>query len=721
MNKYTLIFVIQWICFFSSHAQEIGNAQSINVDSIFLRSNQDSILNREIGIHAKKSGDTITLKWFPYSPALWKLSLKKGYRITRITYDSKNNIIDTDTLNQGKPIMPWTKQQLDSYFEKTKDTLAYASTGVLFPASDIPYIKKAKNNDELNFGDLIQQRDNLNVLHLFASILSIRSQVASTALGLRYTDMVSSKTEKYLYIIETLVPQESYLSNKAIIKVGFGFWEDRKPVMPNVTTKSMDKNVILSWNRMASSLDFNMFHLEKSVDEGRSWSRINKFPYLPSDDDNKDGYNPNFNYKDSIVENYVKYLYRVGGIDPFGEIVWSEPVVGFGTDKTPPLPPMNAKGENVNENEVHLSWVNPTDNTADLVGILIGRGQNIAGPFVPLTETPLAPTQTSFIDKTADPFGTNYYVIATIDTASNAAIHAPVYVLMKDSIPPTKPLNLNGKIDTLGNVVLSWEGYNQADLLGHQVLFANQKDHVFTVVTPGHLVLPIFYDSISIRTLTKKIYYKVVTFDKNFNRSPDSEILEITRPDIIAPVTPVIYDYFVSGTKVDLKWNVSTSPDVKQQNIYRREVADGNEFMFLVSLDPKISSFIDVGLQPNRPYEYVIQAVDSSGLKSDLSYPLNIRTYQQSNLTKVKNLKAIKSKDTGFVHLDWEFEKLDIPSKYIIYKGQDDKIVQYKYVDTNKYIDKNPSVSNLTYYAISIITEDGTTTDLSDLVMVKDQ
>ena len=43
------------------------------------------------------------------------------------------------------------------------------------------------------------------------------------------------------------------------------------------------------------------------------------------------------------------------------------------------------------------------------------------------------------------------------------------------------------------------------------------------------------------------------------------------------------------------------------------------------------------------------------------------------------------------------------------------------HVCENKYIDKNQSVSNQTYYAISIITEDGTTSELSELVVVKDQ
>jgi len=614
--------------------------------------------------------------------------------------------------------LPWSKQQLEEYFLRTNDTVGYASHGVLYPKSDIPYVKNKKNKDELNFGDIIQQRDNLSILHLFASILSVRSQVASTALGLRYDDIVKSKTNKYIYILESLVPQKSYLSNKALIKVGFGEWEDRKPVMPIVVTRSLDKNVILSWDRMASSLDFTMFIIQKSKDKGKTWKRINKLPFLPSDDDNKDGYNPNFNYKDTLDENYVKYMYKVGGLDAFGETVWSDPVEGFGVDLTPPVPPLQAHGENIKDNEVHLSWVNEKENSKDLVGILIGRGPSVNGPFEPLNDKPLPPNQTTFIDMNANPHEANFYVIATIDTAANAALHPPIYVLMRDTIPPTKPLNLEAKIDSIGNVVITWDGYDEPDLLGHQVLFANQKDHVFTVVTEGHLIQPVFYDSISIKTLTKNIYYKVITFDKNYNHSPDSDILEVVKPDIVPPVSPVIKTYDVHSRSISIEWIPSSSTDVKKQHLYRKVGTSGTDYALYKSFDATTNKYEDTEITGSTEYDYTIEAEDATGLRSERSYPLSVKTYNNNKLTGIKNFKAVFNPQTSAIDLKWDAASANTqsPVKYILYKAATPVIEQLKHLDVTSYQDKNIQQSNTWHYAVKAILDDGTESDLSPII-----
>jgi len=61
MNRFKLFLVLQWVCIISLYGQNLENIERINVDSVFSKLNQDSISNREIGINARRSGDTITL------------------------------------------------------------------------------------------------------------------------------------------------------------------------------------------------------------------------------------------------------------------------------------------------------------------------------------------------------------------------------------------------------------------------------------------------------------------------------------------------------------------------------------------------------------------------------------------------------------------------------------------------------------------------------------
>lgn len=135
--------------------------------------------------------------------------------------------------------------------------------------------------------------------------------------------------------------------------------------------------------------------------------------------------------------------------------------------------------------------------------------------------------------------GTNYYIVSAMDTAGNAAPSVPAYVIMTDTIPPDKPKGLFGKIDSSGIVHLTWKLGNEKDLMGYLVYAANDLKHTFVPVTKDFIADSTFTDSITLKTLTREIYYEIVAFDKNRNPSHYSDALELKRPDKIAPVAPV--------------------------------------------------------------------------------------------------------------------------------------------------------------------------------------
>ncbi len=73
------------------------------------------------------------------------------------------------------------------------------------------------------------------------------------------------------------------------------------------------------------------------------------------------------------------------------------------------------------------------------------------------------------------------------------------------------------------------------DIRGFNVFYSNKPDHEFSLLTKTPLTDTVFRDTISLKTLTKKIYYKVVAVDYNSNYSKFSQILELKRPDVVPP------------------------------------------------------------------------------------------------------------------------------------------------------------------------------------------
>src|SRR5690606_38657836 len=122
------------------------------------------------------------------------------------------------------------------------------------------------------------------------------------------------------------------------------------------------------------------------------------------------------------------------------------------------------------------------------------------------------------------------------------------------------PTGLTGKIDTNGIVTLRWAMGREPDLMGYRVFMANAPDHEFTNLSPAPFADTTWTDTITLKTLTKRICYKVVAVDRNFNHSAMSAMLTLTKPDIIPPVAPVFSGYSVTDGTVMLKFVPSSSP-----------------------------------------------------------------------------------------------------------------------------------------------------------------
>ena len=405
-------------------------------------------------------------------------------------------------------------------------------------------------------------------------------------------------------------------------------------------------HISLVWEKQPQ---FSAYYPERSTD-GVHFQRLTEKPYMewvPRERAGRDS----VTLVDSVGVNYKSFYYRLVGINPFAQLTPPSLVVaGMAVDRTPPPAPENVQLENIGEQQVKLSWSNPSL-TEPVQGIVIGKTPEPSTPVVRITETLLPPGITEFTDESAWQFGTNFYTIGLVDTAGNIGWTSLMYVVMKDAGAPVQPRGLQGSIDTSGLVKLWWNLGADYDLKGYNLYFANQADHVFVPLADTLITDTVFQYRIDLNNLTERIYFKIKAFDYNLKESAASEILELTKPDIVPPDAPVFDDYKVTENEVYLRWRPASSSDVVAQRLLRR--AAGSTWTTLATLAPEARSWTDTLLTAGQSLEYAMLAVDDAGLLSEPSFPVGVKIPASSKKRKVTGLSASWEEDKKQVQLNW--------------------------------------------------------------------
>jgi fibronectin type 3 domain-containing protein len=538
-----------------------------------------------------------------------------------------------------------------------------------------------------------------------ALFLADQSAFFATGLGLRYTDKDFVKGKSYVYVVYARTDSKIARSDTSAVLINTSEITPI-PEMPKVLIDEQDRTVKFTWNRQIASANFTGYFYERSEDRGKTYKRLNRQPYTQLTSETKPVNNSTIELNDSLPANYKPYYYRITGITAFGDYGKpTPPLPVMGRDRTPPSPPGQISAINLHNTLVKISWIKRL-HEPDFSGYLIGRGENATGPYMPLVLNPLPVSATEFTDTTAVLHGTNYYVVSAIDTAGNAGVSIPAYVIMTDTIPPAKPVGLAGNIDTSGIVHIHWKRGEEPDLMGYLVYSANDSKHIFTPVTKDFLADNTFADSINLATLTKHIYYKVVAFDKNRNPGVYSDALELKRPDKVSPVAPVFNDFQLTDSTVVLRWITSNSDDVASQILYRRE--KGKDWVSYAKLTVKINSFIDHAVKKQTWYEYSLEAIDDAGLHSQKSFPVNVRTYDSGRRRDISAFIVTKSPDGKSLQLSWKYsEKGDY--WFIIYRSINGKeLMTYKNLSLDQHSLTDSNLTTGTYkYSIKAVYKDG--------------
>jgi len=656
--------------------------------SAYAQAAKDTMAQKEnIKMVSRFRNGIVELRWYPTSAASWRKANLFGYSIRRMELSDAGSAAGFKELAIVKPYTPeeW-KQKLN-----TRDTLVRAAMESMQPLTPVK-------------GQGLVDTQNEEGSMFFSYIISTSfSADAAKGAGLLYNDNTIISGTKYAYSVSINSTKDKDAEDEVLAFVTDTRSQYVAPSPEEVTFEEEEGAVKLIWNNTTNKELFSAYFIERSGDGGRTFYALNKVPFISVAENTVEFY-----YTDS-VKNYVPYLYRIVGLTPW--VDRSNPSVvikAMGRDRTPASPPMNtrAKGD---RSKIVVTWELPIS-SSDLKGFKIARSHKIEGPFTSISgDKTVAKSMRTFTDERPTP-KEPYYVVYAVDTAGNYNSTFSVMASIYDSVAPAQPVGLTGSIDTNGLVKLSWKSGTDNDLVGYHVYVANGKDNVYRQLTGYPLNDSLFTDTVSMRSLTRDVFYKITAIDYNNNASAYSTIAALKRPDVIAPAAAVISGYSVENTKVVLKMTGSSSNDVVSYRLIRTG-ADGRETK--LAEGKEIRSFTDSDVKEGAAYTYTLVATDASNLSTS-SKPLQVTVQEQEIKPGISSLTARANDKEQQVLLSWNALNGSQPSSLVLFRAADgEELLLYKKLSPDKQSYMDNTSPGKYQYAIKVLYSNGAESELS--------
>ena len=581
------------------------------------------------------------LRWAPSGPSAWLQANHYGYTVERLDVDAPEGERWEELRSGIKPYDESSWRSLDATGVPGDYHLVAAEVllgdWLTKLTSDGPNVAAARQFEEY--------------FHLVLLVSDLSWPTAIGA-GLAYEDPTAEPGRNYLYRVRlTEQPPGQY-----IVEGASAVLAKAEPIAPVelAIVREAEHAVTLNWGRLLHETRFTAYTIERAAVGTEDWRALNDKPYVHGIEEKLPAGEQMIVYTDTLVENYVPHCYRVIGHTPFGKTSGpSEVITAMGRDRTPPKAPTDVATATSPGPVARITWSYDAADEAGIAGFWVARNADVEGNFTELHAEILPPGTRSFVDPSPDPRGTNYYLVAAVDTAGNGAPSMTTYAMIVDSIPPERPRGLTGVADTNGVVTLRWAVSPEPDIVGYHVYFAHQLDHVFAILTGDPLMAHAFTDSIQIRTLTRDIYYYVVAVDATSNYSAPSDTLRVVKPDVVPPAPPVLSSLSMENGVVVGEWRASSSDDVERYEWLRR--AGETEVWKVIEAWPGSDTthvLRDATALAGKAYEYCIRAVDESGLVSGLAFVLEIRgAYAEA--VEVKGFEVVVADEGRGVDLSW--------------------------------------------------------------------
>ena len=595
-------------------------------------------------VNARAQKDKILIRWAINSPSEWQKANKKGFVITRTTILRDGVVLPKPEkiLLTPKPLVP---DPLDSWLDLVQkdNNVAIIAQSIYGESFEVTAAKEGDLSKIVNMADELDQR---YTFALYAADMSFEGALKA---GWGFVDTNVKKNEVYAYQVSVF---ESPKVKESSYMIGLKDYT-ALPAPTDFIAIPDDKKVMLSWDYETFKRIYTSFMVEKSSD-GVNFSPIATTPLVNLND--KDEHpSKSMYYIDTLSVNDKIYQYRLYGITSFGEKgELTKPITAKGVAAI--VTPARLVDYNiVNSNEVNLEWDYPKDSEGFIQGYEINLANNDKGPYKVVSK--MIPPSERKLNFKENLYPSNYFTISVVGKNNQRLTSQSMLVQPVDSIPPAKPIGLEGVIDSLGVVRLKWKANLEKDLRGYRILKANNSDEEFVDIYHKSYVGNNYKDSVSLKMTNSKVYYRIAAEDMRFNISDPSDVLVLDKPDKIPPAAPIFKNYDNKDGKVHLKWIRSYSEDVVGYSLRRREKGQ-EKWLEIKQINDTIQEFTDDRVENRKTYQYAILAKDKSNLWSSLDH--SIITVNVLNFTPVKVitfLQGIPDRENKKIVLSWDYAK----------------------------------------------------------------
>lgn len=651
--------------------------------------------NSSLQVLTRFKADGVWIRWAPSDDFGWHWGNQHGYLVERLT------LLDNGEVNGEETIMltpsalkPWPKNLFD-------DSI---SSDEVLAMGEILY-----GENESESLSILQRKHDLENRFAMAMLLCDLSIEAASSAGLFLIDKSAIRGKRYIYRVKIADAGASagILPGASIIRVEPS--DDLIPVK-DIQVTFKDLVVTLSWPVEFHRGYYSSYHIERSVN-GRDFTRLTDFPYVHLEQGEENGL---AHYVDSLEVNNKTYFYRIAGITPFGERgPYSEVVQGQGKDDltgTLVLKKVALKDERTGR----VMWDFPTFLEDKISGFQVLQSPNPNSPFQPVHKKSLSRKVREF-DAPLNGYN-QYFIVRALDDKGGLVTQSfPYLIHLEDNTPPASPVNLKGSIDTTGVASLVWEPVKDQDLIGYRVFRSHALNHEFVERSKEIFPDPQFKDTVNLSLLNRKIYYKVIAVDKNFNTSGFSLPLLLLRPDNIAPIPAPYLKVQARAGGIGLQWINSTSKDIMSIAIFRRE--KNKDSLLLFKGPAARTEYLDASALPGVTYRYYLSFYDSSGNHSttasgDFVLPHSARPFP-------KQIAASANTEQRMISLAWK--KGEAANKIFIYrKVNDGPLLLYETIagDLENFVDKKVWLGNRYTYHLQLTFSDGGRSELSEAIEV---
>ncbi|MBA3665017.1 MAG: hypothetical protein H0W61_12525 [Bacteroidetes bacterium] len=621
-----------------------------------------------------------------------------------VRYENQNG-------NLTSPVM--VRSLLRSYYEG--DTAAWMKlfrsdknkAGFIYSAL---YAKK--NSEKTTPSE--KEKFNKMSYHLMMLACSLDPEIAQ-ACGLWFADTLINNNKIYTYVFSMHTTSTSATTHSVLaVNVDASVLRENS-IINTVKGKKKGNTANIFWDAFDYKNEYSGYNIYRSEDS-LSYKKLNTAPLILLSNQFEKNKREVF-YQDTLRDRGKKVYYVVKGINYFGaegrisNVLVMQPFAGINSA------PLIDTIKVVRNTNVKLSWrmQDASENTFPEKYVLL-KSNKENGKYNKLFE---GSQRFSFIDTNVRE--SCYYKVAAISRNKQDTLFSFTRMAtIIDTTPPLVVKIISATVNKKGEVTVVWNKNKENDLLGYKVFKANRPHDEFVQITSQYIKDTIYKERVSLKTLSKKLYYKLSASDKNHNSSILSAEVEIERPDTIAPSAPVLVTVNPDKDRAIIKYIISSSDDVTTHTLVREQTdSAGYRNLFVLQKTDSSRTYIDSLVTLGARYTYKLQATDKNGNASFSNEIFFL--FENGFRKKIEDISYGIDRSAQKIWIHWQYNEQGI-EKYILYRGRkNEKLTIIKTLPSGifQFTDNTVNMGNFYEYRIKAVMTNGAESIISKPINIQ--